>query len=206
VHATGAGGFDRFPTPQLGSVAENPHMRVATRPRRSAALVVLLTLSTALPAVEWCPLSRSGAAACDSGRGLAKPAGMSAATCPSVAASCAISCDRGPTPLRIAERGVQATAATGSSCPLPCETAATTADDRAWCVRPPADGVTTRSLQIAIPIAPPWLATLTDPAVIERSLQALAQGALRRTSAPPSTAARAPAQPRAPPIWVGDVL
>ena len=182
-------------------------MRLASGPRRSAALVFLLTLSTSLPAVEWCPLSRSEAAACDPAPRLARPAATrtTAARSPA-AASCATSCDRKPAPLRIAERGVQATATAGGSCPLPCQTAATTGDDRAWCVRPPADGITTRSLQIAIPLAPPWLATLTDPAVIERPLQALAQWAQRRTPPPATAPARAPAQPRAPPIWLGDVL
>lgn len=148
-----------------------PAMRLARPARGIAPFAIALSLWTALPSLEWCPLSWDECeAACEVGARSAAHSGAGAGgevanTCRPGAAQAGASC--GPTAAQAGASCAGACpprrAATGASQSAPAHGAP--AGDRAWCIHPPADGVPTRATALRGPSsASPALAPLAhDP-------------------------------------------
>ena len=160
-------------------------MRLTRWPDRLAPLSLGLALWTALPSLQWCTTtweqcwSRceatvAAAESCEDAASCAAPTCESLATCaaaePVHACAAAGSCDSGDPP------------------PF---------GDRAWCVGMHADGVPTRSLEVAIPAAP------SHPAVVieapRPAITLAGRMALPAAPCPGIASAHAPPLTRAPP-------
>lgn len=185
-------------------------MRSTRWPRRLAPLTLGLALWTSLPGVQWCAYSweqcrsawasalaaGAGAPACGGARTRARPATCDGAR----AAACPLAPESGTG------------AASSTACPMARETAGgidvggvcePPADppppgERAWCVGVRADGVLTRSLAVALPVAP------SHPAVaVEAPRPAIGPphrlAALPVALCPGIAESHAPPLPRAPP-------
>jgi len=181
--------------------ADNRPMRSGRWFARVAPLSLGLALWAALPSLSWCPVSWKE---CRAMFGVANAEAGASMECERVARDtrpAAAPARSTPSPARSAPSTSHCGA---GACSLPCDPDAdpAPANDRAWCVRPPADGILTRGVE-----APASLSSLAPavplrtPAVAAPSSRPMARA--RRLAAIPALAIpHAPPQGRAPPLGV----
>jgi hypothetical protein len=161
------------------------------RPARILAAIGLLAAgAAALPSLDWCPLPRATAFACEALAG-SGPADASAEE-PCGRSSCAgaAACpferpdtdDSSASPLCDVEPGPIA------------------AGDKLWCVRPPVTAITAKLVPLEAPAAHTPLAVFATPTLVAPPAE-IAQAPIAHAPRPPTRrASHAPPQPRAPPV------
>jgi hypothetical protein len=126
-------------------------MRFRRWPTRLRPLTFALALWAGLPSLEWCPLSW------DDCRALCERSEQP--VCAAVRASAGAPCAAAGA--IVADEGICGSSAEGcaeaAGCAIPCDPVADPVPfgDRAWCVRPPLEGVPSRDIEMPSPEALP---------------------------------------------------
>lgn len=178
------------------TLTENQGMNLAMgrkKTRPTASLALMLSLVASLPSLEWCPFP-----SCDRARSCEATAVTAGASCPAaIACAAAPECSAAGTGRTDDARPCTAKNVTGLPCdadpdPIPF-------GDRVWCIHPPVEGVVARDIDLPLPDASAWLATLVRPVDLDVPCPRPKPRVERAPRSPVLALPHAPPLSRAPP-------